>query len=734
MPRPPRRSARPALAVAVVLRALVAVAVVTAGLTGAALPAGPAAAADTSRFDPGNLISDAQFWDSTSMTVAQVQAFLDDKGRGCVPGPDGTPCLKDFRQTTSSWAPSPRCTDGYTGAADESAATILVKTARSCGVNPQVLLVLLQKEQSLVTASGSALHPGRYRAAAGYACPDTDAGGCESLYYGFHNQVYSAAAQFRRYALNPAGYPHRAGMDNVIRFSSRYPDCGSSTVRIRNQATAGLYNYTPYQPNAAALAAGYGTGDRCSEYGNRNFWAFFQDWFVAPANRAPVGSLDSVTASGDTVTVTGWALDPDADASTSVRVELDGTPTTVRANLSRPDVGAAWGRGDLHGFSVALPATGGDHTVCVTALDLADGPSTSLGCRDVVVPVGATYTAVTPWRALAFERVDAGRTTTLTLRDVPAGATAVALNVTVARPTANTYVSACPGGTPVDRCRSSSTVNPYAGRDTPNMAVVKLGPGGTVTFYNDAGTVHLVADVQGFFVPDGGATYTAVPPTRVLAFQEVGPGQVHDLRLTGAPAGATAVVLNVTAARPSSRTYVSACPGGTPVETCRASSNLNPYAGEDTPNLVVVKLGPDNTVRLYNDAGTVALVADAQGWYVGGDAGDDYVAVAPRRAMSFQPVGPGGLHTLTLPDPPAGASAVVLNVTAAAPTSRTYVSVCPGGTPTAACRASSNLNPYAGRNIANLVVAKLGPGGTVSFYNDAGTSQLIADVQGWYVP
>jgi hypothetical protein len=55
--------------------------------------------------------------------------------------------------------------------------------------------------------------------------------------------------------------------------------CGSGTVYIQNQATAGLYNYTPYQPNPAALNNLYGTGDGCSAYGNRNFWRMFNDWF-----------------------------------------------------------------------------------------------------------------------------------------------------------------------------------------------------------------------------------------------------------------------------------------------------------------------------------------------------------------------------------------------------------------------------------------------------------------------
>ena len=48
---------------------------------------------------------------------------------------------------------------------------------------------------------------------------------------------------------------------------------------IQNQATANLYIYTPYQPNAAALNNLFGSGDGCSAYGNRNFWRLFSDWF-----------------------------------------------------------------------------------------------------------------------------------------------------------------------------------------------------------------------------------------------------------------------------------------------------------------------------------------------------------------------------------------------------------------------------------------------------------------------
>jgi hypothetical protein len=117
-----------------------------------------------------------------------------------------------------------------------------------------------------------------------------------------------------------------------------------------------------------------------------------------------------------------------------------------------------------------------------------------------VPPQGSTYLPVAPNRQMAFQRVDAGRTYTHTLKDVPAGATAVALNLTSANHTSNTYVSACPGGTVVTDCKASSNLNPYRSRNIANMVVVKIGTGNKVTFYNDQGSAYLIADVQGWFV------------------------------------------------------------------------------------------------------------------------------------------------------------------------------------------------------------------------------------------
>src|SRR5690606_8882537 len=151
----------------------------------------------------------------------------------------------------------------------------------------------------------------------GFGCPDTAP--CNTLYYGFFNQVYSAASQFQNYALNPGSYSHRAGFTNNVRYHPSV-SCGSSPVFIQNQATASLYTYTPYQPNAAALAAGTGLGDSCSSYGNRNFWNYFSDWFGSPTGSSPYGFLDSVDVSGTTVTARGWAIDPETNAPITVHV------------------------------------------------------------------------------------------------------------------------------------------------------------------------------------------------------------------------------------------------------------------------------------------------------------------------------------------------------------------------------------------------------------------------------
>jgi hypothetical protein len=99
----------------------------------------------------------------------------------------------------------------------------------------------------------------------------------------------------------------------------------------------------------------------------------------------PRAQWDSLSASGSTITVEGWAFDPDdSGRSVPVHVYVDGQNTPIVADSARPDVGAAFGVGNAHGFSWSTAVAPGEHRVCLYAID-ADLPwrNTALGCRTV---------------------------------------------------------------------------------------------------------------------------------------------------------------------------------------------------------------------------------------------------------------------------------------------------------------------------------------------------------------
>lgn len=109
------------------------------------------------------------------------------------------------------------------------------------------------------------------------------------------------------------------------------------------------------------------------------------DW-VTVQNATPIGSLDAISTTPTSISVRGWALDPDTTASIGVHVYVDGkAATAVTANRSRPDVGRVHGRGDAHGFDVTVPATGGSRQVCLYLINQPAGANPVLTCRTVQV-------------------------------------------------------------------------------------------------------------------------------------------------------------------------------------------------------------------------------------------------------------------------------------------------------------------------------------------------------------
>ncbi|KAA9152734.1 hypothetical protein F6B41_16110 [Microbacterium lushaniae] len=292
------------------LAAFVLAGVLAGSLMGVAAPPAPAEAAEGSIFDGGMIISDAEFFDGAAMSAAQVQAFLNDKGGSCVPAAGGPACIKDYRADLPAMAADRYC-KAVPAKARATAAEIIAAAGQACGVSPRVLLVMLQKEQSLVTRTKPTTT--HYDKALGQSCPDTAP--CDPRAAGFVNQMYLGARQQQIYVQNPSWYNYRPGRVNTIQWHPDKAACGTSQVYIHNQATANLYIYTPYRPNIAALAAGWGTGDDCSSYGNRNFYNYYAQWFRgatgAPAAQIPPCTVPpgtEVAPRGDRLVVTADSL------------------------------------------------------------------------------------------------------------------------------------------------------------------------------------------------------------------------------------------------------------------------------------------------------------------------------------------------------------------------------------------------------------------------------------------
>ncbi|MGU3358453.1 hypothetical protein ACLBWJ_14455 [Microbacterium sp. M4A5_1d] len=386
-----RRSIRSSVAVLAAWVCAVALLVAApVALSSSIAPAPAAAAASGADFNPGNIISDAAFYDSNAMGSPEIQAFMERQVRSCS---SGYTCLKDYRQNTDT-RPADRYCNGYEGRGNESASTIIDRVARSCGISQKVILVLLQKEQSLVTSTAPSARD--YAAATGQGCPDTAP--CDSATLGFFYQVYYAARQYKIYKAFPRDFGYQAGRWNNILYHP-YNNCGTQRVYIENQATAGLYIYTPYVPNQAALNNMYGEGDTCSSYGNRNFWRLYTDWFGSTESdlaHRPVGSLDVVEVSPGQFRVAGWAADPDTADSIDVHVYIGGAGYAVRADRSRPDVGAAFpGLGAARGFDRTFPASAeGELQVCAWAINVGPGANTLLGCRSMTAMAGSPIVTI----------------------------------------------------------------------------------------------------------------------------------------------------------------------------------------------------------------------------------------------------------------------------------------------------------------------------------------------------
>lgn len=245
---------------------------------------------------------------------------------------------------------------------------------------------------------------------------------------------------------------------------------------------------------------------------------------------------------------------------------------------------------------------------------------------------GARYTPVTPARILDSRTgngapatpVGAGSTLPLQVTGrggVPStGVSAVVLNVTATETSGGGYLTLWPAGSARPL---ASNLNYAAGQTVPNLVVVKVGDGGKVNLYNSSGSMHVVADVAGWYGATG-ADYSGIVPFRLLDTRTgngaplamLGPESPLSLQVTGRggvpSSGVSAVILNVTVTEPTALSFLTAWPAGEPRPL---ASNLNFPSGLTVPNLVAVKVGADGRINLYNNSGWTHVIADVAGWY-----------------------------------------------------------------------------------------------------------------------
>jgi|GEM_PF-645402 len=228
---------------------------------------------------------------------------------------------------------------------------------------------------------------------------------------------------------------------------------------------------------------------------------------------------------------------------------------------------------------------------------------------------------------------------------VPAsGVATVVLNVTVVSPQTAGYITVWPFG--IDRTNTSN-LNFQAGQNIPNTVIVPVGQDGKIQLFNGSdGTVHLIVDVSGYTLsgtPTVPGAVVSVTPARIAdsrtaqqipgAVPALGTAGVQVTGQGGVPAsGVAAVVLNVTVVSPQTAGYITVWPSWV---TRTNTSNLNFQAGRNIPNTVIVPVGQDGKIQLFNgSAGTVHLLADVTGYTL---AGDD-----PLTMLRFGASTPGG--------------------------------------------------------------------------------------------
>ncbi len=201
-----------------------------------ALPIGVLAEKNV-QFNRNNIISNYEFLNYNSMTLQEIQEFLE--------GHNGI--LKNY------------IAEDINGEKIK-ASEIIFNASQKYKINPKVLLTLLQKEQTLITSPPK--KDTQLKWATGFAAYDHRSP--VERFGGFGIQVDRAAWRLRFYLEHPWDFRHKVGQISNINYYKVIP---------QTSATAALYNYTPHIR------------------GNELFFLIWQNWFAKENGDLEHGSL-----------------------------------------------------------------------------------------------------------------------------------------------------------------------------------------------------------------------------------------------------------------------------------------------------------------------------------------------------------------------------------------------------------------------------------------------------------
>jgi hypothetical protein len=331
-----------------------------------------------------------------------------------------------------------------------------------------------------------------------------------------------------------------------------------------------------------------------------------------------------------------------------------------------------------------------------------------------------------------------------------AGVSAAVLNVTAVDPSAATFLTVFPEGSSRP---TVANLNIAVGQTVANLVTVPVGAQGGVTIFNHAGTGNVVVDLDGYYTASPQATglYNPVNPVRVFGSLTsgvtIGPGASAPVAVTGGttgvPADASSVVVNITAADSSEASFLTAFPApNSGVPEPPKVANVNFEAGQIIGNRVMVSVGPNGDVEIYNHAGSVLVDVDLYGYYTGtpGDLGSTFDLLEPARFVDTRvAVGGstvGGVDDETfgfLPDGvPINATAIAANVTVVSGTSGGYLTIYPTTESTPPVVGDIAIGPSAVDQ--NFSVAPLNSASLRIFNSSATPVNIIIDAFGYFAP